>query len=150
MGNLHSALVALVMATWQLIHPALPGKKDAPLIAEAIATVIEEDAENAPIFNSHAEDAVVMAYWAFRESGLNTHIIGDGGRSFGFLQQRSASAHGDETVQARAWLYLLRRGLTFCPVSPSAIMWGLCSEKTRKMANDRIRNARKLEIAVIQ
>ncbi len=148
----------LVLAVWASINPMLPRTADAPAIATAIATAIAEDSARPPVFTSHDEDAAVMAYWAFRESSLRMHVTGDGGKSFGFLQQRSAAAHGDALTQARSWLRLLHEGKRMCTASegaPGAILWGGCALRVKQgttadLAEARLTRARELLISALE
>jgi len=152
------SLRLLVIAVWASINPALPHTHDAPQIATAIATAVAQDSGNPPVFTSHAEDAAVMAYWAYRESSLRLHVTGDGGKSFGFLQIRSPAAHRDAITQARSWLYMLHQGKRMCTASegaPGAIMWGGCALRVKRwttadLAEGRLTRARELLMSVLE
>ena len=119
-------LKLLVLTIWGAIHPAAPHLHDASLIAEAIDAAVTHDAEP-PVFGSRDEDAAIMAYYALRESWLSSGAVGDGGRSFGVWQMRSASGRADLGTQARAWLSLLHEGARICPASPAAPLSGGCT-----------------------
>lgn len=155
----------LVLTIFAQIAPGLDHTRDARAISLAVATVIVEDAEDAamaqspedarafaPIFGSYAEDAAVMAYWAFRESSLNLKIKGDGGRSVGAWQLQLPAGYSSAMSQARAWRKLLRVGAKRCPASPGSIMWGDCNVEvsdgegstSRHAANRRVEKAREL------
>ena len=123
---MHAALATLILAFWTAIHPQLARQGDAALVAPAIATAVLEDAEGAPVFGSHVEDAAVMAFFAYKESSLYNNAVGDGGRSFGIWQQQTACGRATVVEQARCWLRLLHEGAKKCPESPSAIAWGSC------------------------
>jgi hypothetical protein len=104
------SLRLLVLAVWALIHPAAPHLRDAEPIADAIARAV--DTAGALPW-SREETTAVMAYYAMRESWLNAHAVGDGGRSCGPWQIRcdlvrriGMDAPLDE--QARIWLSLVR------------------------------------------
>jgi hypothetical protein len=120
------SLKLIVLTIWAAIHPAAPRLPDAPQIAAAIETAVTTDAEP-PVFGSREEDAAVMAYYALRESWLSHDAVGDGGRSFGVWQLRSASGRADLGTQARAWLALLHEGARICPASPAAPLSGGCT-----------------------
>ncbi|HEY8041753.1 MAG TPA: hypothetical protein VIF15_18240 [Polyangiaceae bacterium] len=136
------ALRALAMAVWGGVHPTAPRMADAPVIANAIATVIAQDAEP-PVFGSHEEDAAVMAYYALRESWLQVRAVGDGGVSFGVWQEHASTGRADVVTQAKAWLVLLRDGARVCPASPAAPLSGGCTA-ARKLADKRVARARAL------
>lgn len=146
------ALVTLVQSVWYQVDPIWPRTRDAQEIAVGIALVVVEDRENPPVFTSHDEDAEVMAYWGLRESGLDKHAIGDGGRSHGVWQQRTAAGFSDSvSVQGRSELRLLRQGKLMCPGSPAAILWGGCHVRvvfhknwSDVLANRRIMRGREL------
>jgi hypothetical protein len=84
-----------------------------------------------------------MAYYAIRESWLTHDAIGDGGRSFGVWQLRSASGRADLSTQAHAWLALLHEGARICPASPAAPLSGGCVA-ARSTADRRATKARSL------
>ena len=132
----------LVLAVWAAFHPAAPHMKDADTIASAIETAVSTDPE-APVFGSREEDAAVMAYYAVRESWLQAHAVGDGGRSFGAWQQRAAAGRADVTTQAKAWLALLHEGARVCPANAAAPLSGGCMV-ARTLADKRVARARKL------
>lgn len=126
MGLVH-ALKLLVLAAWAAMTPRYDRAHDADEIATAIAQVVVDDGARAPVYSSHAEDAIVMAYWATRESGLDLHARNPAERSFGAWQQDARyGGKGNALVQARAWLWMLHAGKRLCPHRPSAIMWGAC------------------------
>ena len=87
-------LKIIVLAIWAAVHPGAPRLPDASAIAAAIDAAVSQDAEPS-VFGSREEDAAVMAYYAIRESWLNHDAVGDGGRSFGVWQLRSASGRAD-------------------------------------------------------
>jgi hypothetical protein len=132
----------IVLAIWAAVHPGAPRLPDAAPIAAAIDAAVSHDAEP-PVFGSREEDAAVMAYYALRESWLNHDAVGDGGRSFGVWQLRSASGRGDLPTQARAWLALLHEGARLCPQSPAAPLSGGCVA-ARSTADRRATKARSL------
>ncbi|HEX3346057.1 MAG TPA: hypothetical protein VHS09_15845 [Polyangiaceae bacterium] len=136
------SLKIIVLAIWAAVHPAAPRLPDAAPIAAAIETAVSQDAE-APVFGSREEDAAVMAYYAIRESWLTHDAVGDGGRSFGVWQLRSASGRADLPTQARAWLSLLHEGARICPASPAAPLSGGCVA-ARSTADRRATRARTL------
>jgi hypothetical protein len=131
-----------VLTIWGAIHPAAPHLHDASRIADAIQAAVTADAE-APVFGSRDEDAAVMAYYALRESWLSSSAVGDGGRSFGVWQLRSASGRADLETQARAWLALLHEGARICPASPAAPLSGGCTA-ARSTADRRATRAHAL------
>jgi hypothetical protein len=118
-------LKILVLAIWAAIHPGAARLADAGAIAAAIDEAVSRDVEPA-VFGSREEDAAVMAYYALRESWLSHDAVGDGGRSFGVWQMRTASGRADLPTQARAWLALLHEGARLCPASPAAPLSGGC------------------------
>jgi hypothetical protein len=136
------ALKTIILAIWAAIHPGAPKMTDAPIIADAIATVISEDTQPA-VFGSHEEDAAVMAYYALRESWLRQRVVGDNGRSFGVWQQRASAGRADVKTQARAWLALLHESARLCPASPAAPLSGGCNA-ARSLADKRVARARAL------
>jgi hypothetical protein len=136
------SLNMIVLAIWAAVHPAAPRLPDAAPIAAAIEAAVSHDAEP-PVFGSREEDAAVMAYYALRESWLNHGAVGDGGRSFGVWQLRSASGRADLPTQARAWLALLHEGARVCPQSPAAPLSGGCVA-ARSTADRRASKARSL------
>src|ERR1700689_1896750 len=103
------SLKIIVLAIWAAVHPGAPRLPDAAAIAAAIDAAVSQDAEPS-VFGSREEDAAVMAYYAIRERWLSQDAVGDGGRSFGVWQLRSASGRADLLTQARAWLALLHEG----------------------------------------
>lgn len=120
-------LRALILAVWAAMHPSLAHVGDADAIASGIAQAVVEDGARAPVMSSHAEDAILMAYWGARESGLRLHASNPTERSHGFLQQDARyGGKGSAYVQARAWLWMLHQGKRICPERPSAIAWGAC------------------------
>jgi hypothetical protein len=136
------SLQVIVLAIWAAVHPGAPHLHDAAPIAAAIQSAVSQDTEP-PVFGSREEDAAVMAYYAIRESWLNHDAIGDGGRSFGVWQMRSASGRADLSTQARAWLSLLHEGARICPESPAAPLSGGCVA-ARSTADRRATRARSL------
>jgi hypothetical protein len=135
-------LTIIVLAIWAAVHPGAARLPDAAPIAAAIDAAVSRDGEP-PVFGSREEDAAVMAYYALRESWLSHNAVGDGGRSFGVWQQRSASGRGDLPTQARAWLALLHEGARVCPASPAAPLSGGCVA-ARSTADRRAIRARSL------
>jgi hypothetical protein len=136
------SLKIIVLAIWAAVHPGAPRLPDAAPIAAAIETAVSQDAQP-PVFGSREEDAAVMAYYAIRESWLTHDAIGDGGRSFGVWQLRSASGRADLSTQAHAWLALLHEGARICPASPAAPLSGGCIA-ARSTADRRATKARSL------
>jgi hypothetical protein len=136
------SLKIIVLAIWAAVHPGAQRLPDAAPIAAAIDAAVSRDAD-APVFGSREEDAAVMAYYAIRESWLTHDAIGDGGRSFGVWQLRSASGRADLPTQARAWLALLHEGARICPASPAAPLSGGCVA-ARTTADRRATKARTL------
>jgi hypothetical protein len=125
------SLKVIVLAIWAAVHPGAPRLPDAAPIAAAIETAVSQDVEP-PVFGSREEDAAVMAYYAIRESWLTHDAIGDGGRSFGVWQLRSASGRA-----------LLHEGARICPASPAAPLSGGCVA-ARSTADRRATKARSL------
>jgi len=136
------SLDRIVLAIWAAVHAGAPRLPDAAPIAAAIDAAVSHDAKP-PVFGSREEDAAVMAYYALRESWLSHDAVGDGGRSFGVWQLRSASGRGDLPTQARAWLALLHEGARVCPESPAAPLSGGCVA-ARLTADRRAIKARRL------
>lgn len=135
-------LKTIILAIWAAMHPAAPRIADASEIADAIENVVTHD-EDPPVFGSREDDAAVMAYYAFKESGLRKRAVGDGGRSFGVWQESTSSGRGDVLTQAKAWFRMLREGLRICPASPAAPLSGGCTA-ARKLADRRVARARAL------
>jgi hypothetical protein len=130
------ALVAMILSVWAHAAPGAEHAGAAGELARAIAFVeVSEAADGtAPVLTSHNEDAALVAYWAWRESSLNPGAVGDGGRSYGVLQQRGSWARTASLVaQVRAWKRLLRAGARQCrdaprgrPAPASTLAWGAC------------------------
>lgn len=142
------ALRALVLAVWALWHPGIERSGFAGEIASAITIVVIADGARAPVMGSHAEDAVLMAVYAYRESSLREGLSGDEGRSWGVWQLPAAAGKLDVISQARAWLVLLHRGAIVCPKSPAAPLAGGCAA-ARRVADRRAATARKLLTAAL-
>jgi hypothetical protein len=122
MPELNAQLVALVLAMWNVWAPGAERLPSALPIARAIAQVISTD-EQAPVYESHLEDAAMMAFFAARESALNPSSVGDGGRSHGVWQMRGACGRAGIEGQAVCWLALLHASRCAHPV---ATFWGRC------------------------
>lgn len=108
----HQQLVALVFSVWAQLHAPVQSK-DAPRIADAIATAVER--EKAPASGeSHAVDAALLAEYADRESNLSEHPKAwswdaKAGLSEGVWQLRSYLVQGRSLDgQASTWLGSLR------------------------------------------
>jgi hypothetical protein len=136
MENLHTTLLALVLRALGPGHDAVP-------IAHAIVGAVEADAGNAPLTGSHAEDALVMAVFARRESNANVRprpLSWDarGGISCGAWQMRCSFTRWHSLAeQAKAWLQWAR--------SPTGLA-GLCGYGpiARRMAASRQLEAHQL------
>ena len=121
---MRAALFALVLS---ILGPNGDGRE----IGWAIVRVIMAHGASAPVYSSHAEDAVLMAWWATQESGARLNIANPTGRSWGAWQQDESVARNlPAIVQARAWYAHLRRGKALCPEHPAAIMWGQCHARS--------------------
>lgn len=143
MSALALQLRALILTVWAIWYPGAERSGDAPAIASAIAQVVVEDGAQAPVYESHDLDAVVMAVYALRESWLRDGLSGDGGRSWGVFQQPAYVGRADIVTQARAWLYTLHVAAEVCPESPAAPLAGGCVQ-ARVVADRRARTARRL------
>lgn len=143
MLELALALRTIVLTCWALWYPGAERSSDAPAIANAIVVAVLEDADNAPVTGSHAEDAALMAVYALRESWLRHGLVGDGGRSFAVWQQPAYVGRLSIEEQARAWLFTLHAAAEVCPESPAAPLAGGC-ERARAVADRRARTARRL------
>ena len=137
-ANMRAAIVAM----WALIHPGLPASGDGPEVAADIAQAVVEDGENAPVYSSHAEDAALMAYYAYRESWLRSSAV-DAAGCMGVWQFCSPIGRASILTQARAWLRLLHDGKALCPDSPAAPLSGGCAQ-ARGLADRRGQRAREL------
>ena len=145
-----AALRAYVLACWHALSPGWERAGDALELAHAIATVVVEDGDRAPIYGSHALDAAVLAYWAVRESGLRLDARNPTGRSVGAWQ----GGGGPALAQARRELALLHEGARRCPDAPGAIVWGACHARDVLTGRDvadlaRARERRSVELATI-
>ena len=145
-----AALRAFVLGCWASLSPGWERAGDALELAHAIATVVVEDGDRAPIYGSHALDAAVLAYWAVRESGLRLDARNATGRSVGAWQGGGGSA----LAQARRELALLHEGARRCPDAPGAIVWGACHARDVLTGRDvaelaRARERRSVELATI-
>lgn len=134
---MQTQIITLVLAIWAAIHPGLDKLGAAPEIANAISVIVEQDADKAPVYGSHAEDAAIMAYWAYRESTLNTRAVGDGGVAHGVWQLHSACGNASVLQQARCWMSMLREGKRICPDAPAAPLSGGCRQ-ARKLVDRRV------------
>lgn len=132
----HQQLVALVFAVWGQIHGNVHSK-DAPRIADAIASAVESETSPAS-GESHAVDAALMADYAKHESDISEHPStayswdAKAGLSKGAWQLRSYLVDGRSLrEQAATWLGSLRA---------AGLARGIDSSPTR--AAHRLREAR--------
>ena len=154
-----AALVKLVFGIWTAMA-AVPGQKppgDAPAIADAIATVILENAHRRPVLGSHNEDAAAMSYWADKESNVQVHpahwIDPRTGKpvdslAFGTYQTHRLGNDASAIDYARDWRRQLRDGKKVCPESPLAPLSGSC-HLARPLADRRAREMRKLFVQAL-
>jgi hypothetical protein len=153
MGLLRSAL-AHVSPEWPTVH-------DAPETIEAVAVAVLLD-EEAPVFDTHEEDGVVMLDWARQESAFVKHARGDhhpvrGYLSHGLWQLRTRAGLSESAlVQARAELSMLHEGKKMCPASPASVLWGGCHvlvtafrEYSDILADRRIARAKALYVSAL-
>ena len=151
MTVLKAALVKLVLSFWAALHPGLDEAADAREVAEGIAAAVADDAENAPVFTSHAEDAATAAYWAFKETSLQKGAVGDRGLAHGIFQFHvPAEELGDVRAQTARWLELLRQGRKYCPEHPAAMTWGACRQPYVALADRRVARVREVLSRVLQ
>ena len=154
-----AALVKLVFGIWTAMATA-PGQKppgDAPAVADAIATVILENAHRRPVLGSHDEDAAAMAYWADKESTVRIRpghwVDPRTGKEVDPVAQGPWQTHRlgpDATVleYARDWYAQFREGKKRCPESPLAPLSGSC-HLARPVADRRVAKARELLAKVL-
>jgi len=154
-----AVIVKLVFGIWTAMSSA-PGQKppgDAPSIANAIATVILENAHRSPVLGSHNEDAAAMAYWADKESNVRVHpghwVDPRTGKEVDPVAQGPWQTHrlgADATVldYARDWYAQFRDGKRWCPESPLAPLSGSC-HLARKVADRRVTKARELLVKAL-
>ena len=138
----HQQLVALVFAVWGQLHAPVHSK-DAPRIADAIASAVE--AESSPASGeSHAVDASLLADYAKHESDLSEHPTAfswdaRAGLSVGVWQMRAYLVDGRSLrQQAATWLGSLRA---------AGLARGIDSSPTR--AAHRMREAREALAAYV-
>jgi hypothetical protein len=140
------ALRALVLAIWSALGVQ---SRDAEQLADVAALVVLEDADNAPVFGSHAEDLAVEAVYLAEESGAHLRprpMSWDAiaGVSCGAWQAPCFVVRSHDLLyQGRYWLMLLRRGQIVCPASPLAPVMGGCTA-ARRSADRRVALARSL------
>ena len=145
-------LRALVLSIWTA--SGIPHTSDEIPIATAIAQAVDDDADNAPVYSSHDEDAAALAVWVITESNVHTHpraFSWDAiaGVSCGAFQTscfvtRSQSLAGQAKYVLRLW----HLGSTTCPEQPMAPAIGGC-KAARKQGDFRVRWARELLRAVL-
>jgi hypothetical protein len=146
---------ALVFSIWTLISPELARTPDAPVIADALATVAVQDANLPPVFGSHDVDVVLEAVYVAGESGVDHNPRPQSWDakdlvSCGILQERCSFARTHSLVeQARYWKVLLRAGKKSCPQTPSAPLGGHC-KAGQPLADVRMAIARELLREVIR
>lgn len=141
-------LRSIVIAVMISIHPGAMSLRDAPAIADAIATAVTFDSD--PVWDAETE-AAVMTVYADRESGLRLHpghwVDPKTGKAVdahanGFLQIRAAQGLADAGTQSAYWLDLLHDGAQRCSQSPAAPLSGNCYGAGRRIADRRVRMAR--------
>lgn len=147
-----SALHALVFSVWTSL--LVPHTSDADKLADAAVAAVIEDASNAPVYRSHAEDLAVLAVYLEQESRVQLHPHAwswdaKAGVSCGAFQTPCASvAKRSLLEQARFVLGLMRRGLVVCPAQPLAPALGGC-HAGRRGADMRVKRARELLAAFL-
>lgn len=111
---------ALVLAVWVAIHPTLPNRIDAPVIAEGIALAVANDDE-APLTESRDGDAALMASYVYFESSVNAcPVPGDHGASHGAFQLQGVGVKRacDPIAAAPIWLRMAHRSVADCAWLP--------------------------------
>lgn len=135
------ALVALVFAVWKVLGATGPDERPIALaIAQAVAS------EKAPATGeSHAVDAALEAYYAWKESRLNEHPHPESwdaiaGLSCGAWQLRCYLVTGVPLeTQARTWLDSLHRAGLARGVDSSPTRAAHRLEKTREALAEALR-----------
>ena len=140
-------LRTLVLAIWTAA--GVPTTADAPAIASAVAQAVADDADNAPVYTSHAEDLAVMAVYVVAESNVRVHPIAyswdaKAGVSCGAFQVPCFVVRAQSLVgQAKYVLRLMHLGALTCPEQPLAPVIGSC-RAGRAQADWRVTHAREL------
>lgn len=127
-------LTKLVFAVWTALAVRAQKAPDAQEIADAAVDSVLADYEAGlpPIGRDYVQDLAVQSYWAFRESNLRKHALGDGGKSRGPWQLQGKCGQKPVAQQARCWRVLAREGIRYCPRAPYAILWGACNVDLKK------------------
>jgi hypothetical protein len=123
-------------------------------VANAIAIAVVEDGPNAPVFESHALDAAVLAQIVVEESSVqllprSQSWDAHAGVSCGPFQERCDSLPTTLVGQARKALWLLHRGRELCPESAVAPYLGGTGARcraglARRIGDRRVARARAL------
>jgi hypothetical protein len=141
-------LKALTLTVFAAACPAFARAPAASPISEAIAVAVLEDARNAPVLGSHAEDAALLAELAVEESNVQLAPAPQSwdaasGVSCGPFQERCIDLPKTLLGQARKALFLLHRGREACPESPAAPYLGGChTGLARRLGDRRVDRAR--------
>lgn len=130
---------ALVLAVWSILGVK---SAEAPVLADAIATAVAEDAKNDPVLETHEADAALLAVVVLEESNVQTHPTPNtwdaaSGLSCGAFQLRCAGLPATLAGQARRAVWHLHKGREVCPVSPAAPYVGGCRSGPGRVAGDR-------------
>lgn len=146
------ALQSLALSVWMAAAPAFAATPAAPAISEAIAIAVMEDASNAPVMGSHAEDAALLARIVLEESNVQTlprPVSWDSkaGLACGAFQLHCSEMPATLVGQARMALWYLHRGKASCPENPAAPYLGGSGRRcfaglARRIADRRVGLAR--------
>jgi len=84
----------LILLMWSILAPGADRLPSAIPVADAIAAVAGDE-----------QTAALLSVYAWRESSLQPHVVGDGGRSCGVWQMACSRIQGlSLTQQAALWL----------------------------------------------
>lgn len=147
------SLLALLFASRLMSASLAPLTDERAAISDATAIEVAADA---PFYTNDEDRVRTLALHlavAYREGGLETSAIGDGGRSFCAYQIHDSSGGtrelaGDATLCARAGHRMLRASVRICREHP--IAWyaegprGCESDRARRISRDRVTLAERL------
>jgi hypothetical protein len=144
------SLHALILSLWISLSPTHTLPIEAEPVAAAIVSTIEADAGNTPVLRSHVEDGLMMAVYAFAESGVQTHPVAVSWDarahvSCGLWQQPCRFVERSSLRQQAGWeLAAMRLGKRLCPAWPFAPLIGGCRvPAARRQAGNRMRILRR-------
>jgi hypothetical protein len=144
------SLHALILALWTQLAPHHHLPREAPAVADAIVQTIEADHGNSPVLRTREEDGLMMAVYAFAESGVQTHPVAvswdaKAHVSCGVFQQPCRFVERSSLRQQAGWeLAAMRLGKRLCPAWPFAPLIGGCGvPAARRQAQSRMRILRR-------